>query len=73
MDNTGTSIFNRNNNSQGQQQTFANGSAYQPKTSPSQDPFDAEWAALASRHQGARRNTNPFTQNAPVKAFEVQM
>lgn len=43
----------------------------------SHDPFDAEWAAIASRN-GEQRNTNPFlsgpTTNAtPVKAFEVHM
>ncbi|UYV74638.1 NUMB [Cordylochernes scorpioides] len=34
------------------------------------DPFDAEWAALASRHQPSN---NPFAQHNAVKAFEVQM
>lgn len=45
------------------------------------DPFDAEWAAIASRNGQQQRNTNPFLTNntsvnntpTPVKAFEVQM
>jgi len=59
---------------------WRNGSAYQTNSihqtmQSSHDPFDAEWAALASRHQSNhQRSTNPFTQTtAPVKAFEVQM
>lgn len=43
----------------------------------SHDPFDAEWAAIASRN-GQQRNTNPFlsgttTTTTAVKAFEVHM
>ncbi|XP_046649840.1 protein numb-like isoform X1 [Daphnia pulicaria] len=34
------------------------------------DPFDAEWAALATRSPS---NTNPFLQNSVVKTFEVRM
>nr|CAG4649518.1 EOG090X09VR [Scapholeberis mucronata] len=34
------------------------------------DPFDAEWAALATR---SPNNTNPFLQNSVVKTFEVRM
>nr|CAG4643365.1 EOG090X09VR [Ilyocryptus agilis] len=34
------------------------------------DPFDAEWAALATRSPS---NTNPFLQNSVVKTFEVHM
>ncbi|KAI9551033.1 Protein numb [Daphnia sinensis] len=34
------------------------------------DPFDAEWAALATRNPS---NTNPFLQNSVVKTFEVRM
>nr|CAG4638600.1 EOG090X09VR [Cyclestheria hislopi] len=34
------------------------------------DPFDAEWAALATR---SPKSTNPFIQNSVVKAFEVHM
>jgi hypothetical protein len=46
------------------------------------DPFDAEWASLASQNGDpanltSQRNTNPFLTNSnnstPVKAFEVQM
>ncbi|XP_075224719.1 NUMB endocytic adaptor protein isoform X2 [Lycorma delicatula] len=45
------------------------------------DPFDAEWAAIASRNGQQQKNTNPFltgssnVTGAPtaVKAFEVQM
>lgn len=41
------------------------------------DPFDAEWAAIASRNGQQRgRSTNPFLSGnsaTPVKAFEVQM
>nr|CAG4644138.1 EOG090X09VR [Lepidurus arcticus] len=33
------------------------------------DPFDAEWAALATRSP----STNPFTENTVVKSFEVHM
>ena len=52
---------------------WRNGSTYQQQTNPNPDPFDAEWAALAQRHQSTK-STNPFTQTtAPVKAFEVQM
>lgn len=35
------------------------------------DPFDAEWAALATRSPGS--STNPFLQNTVVKTFEVHM
>ena len=59
---------------------WRNGNSYQTNSSQqtkqsNPDPFDAEWAALAQRHQSThQRNTNPFTQTtAPVKAFEVQM
>lgn len=34
------------------------------------DPFDAEWAALATR---SPKSTNPFLQNSVVKTFEVHM
>nr|CAG4648081.1 EOG090X09VR [Moina brachiata] len=34
------------------------------------DPFDAEWAALATR---SPNSTNPFLQNSVVKTFEVRM
>jgi len=34
------------------------------------DPFDAEWAALATRSPSS---TNPFLQNSVVKTFEVHM
>lgn len=34
------------------------------------DPFDAEWASLATR---APNNTNPFLQSSVVKTFEVHM
>lgn len=45
------------------------------------DPFDAEWAAIASRNGQQQRSTNPFltgnnsvsSAQTPVKAFEVQM
>ncbi|CAG2114531.1 unnamed protein product [Medioppia subpectinata] len=53
-----------------------NRNTYQQRSNSVSDPFDAEWAALASRHQQTNhpRSTNPFTQTtAPVKAFEVQM
>nr|CAG4652005.1 EOG090X09VR [Triops cancriformis] len=33
------------------------------------DPFDAEWAALATRSP----STNPFTETSVVKSFEVHM
>ena len=63
---------------------WRNGNSYQTNSSQqtmqsNANPFDAEgdaeWAALAQRHQSThQRNTNPFTQTtAPVKAFEVQM
>lgn len=54
-------------------------------TNGTTDPFDAEWAAIASRNGQAPRNgptprsTNPFLSNgnspAPtaIKAFEVHM
>ncbi|XP_054154097.1 protein numb-like [Oppia nitens] len=55
-------------------------------TTSASDPFDAEWAALATRHQESptammmaaathQKSTNPFTQTGGVvvKAFEVQM
>lgn len=35
------------------------------------DPFDAEWAALAVRNNS--KNTNPFHRTGTVKAFELQM
>nr|CAG4641876.1 EOG090X09VR [Eurycercus lamellatus] len=34
------------------------------------DPFDADWAALATR---GPNSTNPFLQNSVVKTFEVHM
>ena len=47
------------------------------------DPFDAEWAALAARNNSSSRNSNPFlngdsglaTTNGEnnVKTFELQM
>lgn len=41
------------------------------RTNPAlSDPFDAEWAALATR---SPNNTNPFLQNSVVKTFEVHM
>ncbi|XP_022250212.1 protein numb-like isoform X1 [Limulus polyphemus] len=52
---------------------WVNGNAYQPNQrtqSHSGDPFDAEWAALASRNSTS--TTNPFLQKT-VKAFEVQI
>ena len=42
-----------------------NGTGHRPG-----DPFDAEWAALASRNVNPN---NPFLQNTVTKAFEVQM
>ncbi|KAF4517362.1 hypothetical protein B566_EDAN014163 [Ephemera danica] len=36
------------------------------------DPFDAEWAALAAARTQQNASTNPFAQGA-IKAFEVQM
>jgi numb-like protein len=69
-----STAFNWNNNN-----FWRNGNAYQTNSSHSttqsnHDPFDAEWAAVANRHQTNQRSTNPFTQTtAPVKAFEVQM
>lgn len=53
--------------------TLANGNIHSSSQSseplPYKDPFDAEWAALATRHQVS---TNPFAQHS-VKAFEVHM
>ncbi|XP_067129226.1 protein numb isoform X2 [Centruroides vittatus] len=53
--------------------TWANGNIHSSSQSseppPYKDPFDAEWAALATRHQVS---TNPFAQHS-VKAFEVHM
>ncbi|KAI1285011.1 Protein numb [Halotydeus destructor] len=39
------------------------------------DPFDAEWAALATQNESSLlRSTNPFAQNSgTVKAFEVKL
>lgn len=48
---------------------WSNGNTFQKSSVSYKDPFDAEWAALASRHQ---TSTNPFAQHT-VKAFEVQM
>ncbi|XP_054260819.1 protein numb-like isoform X2 [Macrosteles quadrilineatus] len=52
-------------------------------TNGTTDPFDAEWAAIASRNGQSQHSTNPFLTNsptngatpttAPVKAFQVQM
>ena len=73
-----SNAFNWNNNQM--TNIWRNGNSYQNNSSQQSkqsnpDPFDAEWAALAQRHQSThQRNTNPFTQTtAPVKAFEVQM
>ena len=45
-----------------------------------EDPFDAEWAAIATRNssvieeKNVNQNTNPFLQNdAAVKTFELQL
>ena len=41
------------------------------RTNPlDRDPFDAEWASLATRNPN---NTNPFLQSSVVKTFEVHM
>jgi len=37
-----------------------------------EDPFDAEWANLATRNN-VKRGTNPFMTDARVTAFELQM
>ena len=72
-----SNAFNWNNNQM--TNIWRNGNSYQNSSQQTKqsnpDPFDAEWAALAQRHQSThQRNTNPFTQTtAPVKAFEVQM
>ena len=51
-----------------------NGSNVNENPAPSRprpgDPFDAEWAALASRNVNPN---NPFLPNTVTKAFEVQM
>ena len=44
-----------------------------------EDPFDAEWAAIATRNSAAvsdtQANSNPFltTTESSVKAFELQL
>jgi hypothetical protein len=40
-----------------------------------EDPFDVEWAALATRNnnKNVSSSTNPFRQGDRVKAFELQM
>ena len=35
-----------------------------------EDPFDAEWAAIATRNYKDKSNTNPFTPDNSVKSFE---
>ncbi|XP_046664209.1 protein numb isoform X3 [Homalodisca vitripennis] len=48
-------------------------------TNGTTDPFDAEWAAIASRNGQTPRSTNPFLSNpssatpASIKAFQVHM
>ena len=41
-----------------------------------EDPFDAEWAAIATRNYGSSNNSlnkNPFLQEGPVKTFEFHL
>lgn len=49
--------------------------SYRSRAHPSiADPFDAEWAAIATRTESnIAKSTNPFTQASTAKAFEVQL
>ncbi|GLV34079.1 numb [Carabus blaptoides fortunei] len=53
--------------------TMSLGSAESFGRLPTQaDPFDAEWAAIATRQSNAQSNTNPFLVNS-AQPFQVQL
>jgi hypothetical protein len=43
----------------------------------SEDPFDAEWAAIATRNSiamdNSRTSSNPFLDDSTLKAFELHL